>query len=300
MTKRKKESASLSKQEKNERDQALTKWWEKYMGLTESKEKTEEQKKIVHEAKKRKDMKVEDLAIRLVKVAKEAPKIHEEYKEKMADLENSYINEALNEKIIEVQKEENAKFTQLLEGWEEEVRYMAEVLRSRVEEAYTVPITSEIMIQLEALSQVKLSESEFRLYFERYQGIPLAMKMLAEIANNQGIKTKVFTLDDYMKQVKLLVREFDGIIQNIRNRNFIGVAIGKNLILEKCVSFNRYMDSLVTPKCSEIKVGNLRSDYFENNYKGDPDFEKKVKDLSDLIDQEALADTIMNKLYSNK
>jgi len=282
----KRTTITLSENEKEERVNALVKWWEEYTGenkVAPTIQQLEEQKRIESEAAKRKNMNVEDLAVQLINAAVKVPKIKEEYQERLRALKQQYVNDTLNEKILEVQSEEAAAIQELIEGLEDEVRFCAQVLKERVEVAYTAPVTSEMMIQLDALSKVELSEDEFRLYLERYQGVPLVMKRLAKIANDQGLKTTVLVFNDYMKRVIFIVREMHNIISNIKQQNVVGLMVAKNTILEKCIKFNEFMNSLLRPEESNTKVGNLRKDYLKNSMKAEEGFDDRLDKLINKV-----------------
>ena len=245
----------------------LYEWWENYTGKTEeplTEEEIKEKERIQKEADRRKNMRIEDLVLKLVEGAVKVPGIKESYAEELMNLKKTYKGEALNTMVVKIQTQEKETLDKLFEGMDDEIRFAAEVLKERVENCYTKPITSEIMLQIDALSQIDVTESELRLYLQQYKGIPLALKRLAKIAETQELKTQVNTLDDYMSAVIKIIRDMKSLVNNARNGNITGLLVSKNLLITKCTEFTKFMETLINPTNRSNKVGNLREDYLHN------------------------------------
>lgn len=277
----------------------LYEWWENYTGKTEeplTEEEIKETARIQKEADRRKNMSIEDLALKLIEGATKVPGIKESYAEELMNSKEVYKGETLNTMVVKIQTQEKEALDKLFEGMDDEIRFAAEVLKERVENCYTKPITPEIMLQLDALSQSDVTESEFRLYLQQYKGIPIALKRLAKIAETQGLKTQVNTLDDYMCAVIKMIRSMKSLVNNARNDNVIGLRVSKNLLATKCTEFTKFMETLTNPTNGSNKVGNLRSDYLHNqmeNAKNSPtDFHDEFIGRADALLRKANGDNV--------
>lgn len=282
MTEKQRTVIGMTEEEKNNRITALQKWWDDFMDQNHeapTQAQIEEQSRIVHEAEKRKNMKVEDLATRLIDAAQERIQITDTYKAEFESLKTKYVNDALSEKMLEVQTQEAAEVESLIDGLKDEIRICAEVLKERVENAYSRPVTADMMLQIEALTKVDLTESELRLYIDRYKDVPLALKQLTKIANEQGIKTTIRTFDDYMDKVKYIIQALDNMLNSVKAGHLTGLLVSKNVIMGKCLDFNSYMESLTAPTSESNKVGNLRNDYTRTNMSEADTFDERLDKL---------------------